>query len=431
MGRGTRLREEVPLMFVLVDGNSFYASCERVFRPDLAGRPIVVLSNNDGCVVAASAEAKALGLKMFGPFFEIAGLCRRHRVAVFSSNYALYGDMSHRMMRVLSEFATEQEIYSIDECFLGMDGMPDLDSHGHRIRQAVLQRVGIPTCVGFGTSKTMAKLANRVAKKRLEWGGVFAWDWLSATEADALMGQIPVGDIWGIGGRLTEKLGAMGITSALQLKRADPRRIKRAFSVVVERTVQELNGVSCLALEDVAPAKQQIIASRSFSEKVTDLATLAASVAHHAARGAEKLRQQHSVAKLVAVQIMTSPFADMPQYRPYIVVPLVQPSSDTLLITKAALAGLRHVFRPGFRYHKAGIMLLEIGDEGVQQSDLFAAPPDPRRARLMAAMDKINRDWGRGTLRTAAEQLTADWHMRQDLRSPCYSTRIDQLLSVG
>ncbi|VEB43016.1 DNA polymerase V subunit UmuC [Chromobacterium violaceum] len=431
MGRGARLRETVPLMFALVDGNTFYASCERVFRPDLAGRPIVVLSNNDGCVVAASAEAKALGLKMFGPFFEIAGLCRRHKVAVFSSNYALYGDMSNRMMRVLSEFAAGQEVYSIDECFLAMDGMSDLDSHGHRIRQAVLQRVGIPTCVGFGTSKTLAKLANRVAKKRPEWGGVFAWDWLSEAEADTLMGQMPVGDIWGIGGRLTEKLGAMGITTALDLKRADPRRIKRQFSVVVERTVQELNGVSCLVLEDVAPTKQQIIASRSFSEKVTDLATLAASVAHHAARGAEKLRQQRSVAKLVAVQIMTSPFADTPQYRPYIVVPLVQPSNDTLLITRAALAGLRHVYRPGFRYHKAGIMLMEIGDERVQQSDLFAAPPDPRRERLMATMDKINRDWGRGTLRTAAEQLTADWHMRQDLRSSCYTTRLDELLTVG
>lgn len=430
MGRGARLCEKVQVMFALVDGNSFYASCERVFRPDLAGRPIVVLSNNDGCVVAASAEAKKLGLKMFGPYFEVAALCRKYHVAVFSSNYALYGDMSQRMMRVLSEFAADQEVYSIDECFLDMDCMPDLDSHGHRIRQAVLQRVGIPTCVGFGTSKTMAKLANRVAKKRAEWGGVFAWDWLNAAEADELMGQIPVGDVWGIGGRLTEKLGAMGITTALQLKQADPRRIKRAFSVVVERTVQELNGVSCLALEDAAPAKQQIIASRSFSEKVTDLATLAASVAHHAARGAEKLRHQRSVAKLVAVQIMTSPFADTPQYRPYIVVPLVQPSNDTLLITKAALAGLRHIYKPGFRYHKAGIMLLEIGDQAVQQSDLFAALPDPRRARLMAAMDKINRNWGHGTLRIAAEQLTADWHMRQDLRSPCFTTRIDQLLSV-
>jgi DNA polymerase V len=312
-----------------------------------------------------------------------------------------------------------------------MDCMPDLDGHGHRIRQAVLQRVGIPTCVGFGTSKTMAKLANRVAKKRAEWGGVFAWDWLNAAEADELMGQIPVGDVWGIGGRLTEKLGAMGITTALQLKQADPRRIKRAFSVVVERTVQELNGVSCLALEDVAPAKQQIIASRSFSEKVTDLATLTASVAHHAARGSEKLRQQHSTARLVAVQIMTSPFADTPQYRPYIVVPLVQPSNDTLLITRAALAGLRQIYRPGFRYHKAGIMLLEIGDQAVQQSDLFAAPPDPRRARLMAVMDKINRDWGRGTLRTAAEQLTADWHMRQDLRSNRYTTNWKELLTVS
>ncbi|AVG17009.1 DNA polymerase V subunit UmuC [Chromobacterium vaccinii] len=420
-----------PTLFALVDGNSMYASCERVFRPDLIGKPIVVLSNNDGCVVAASAEAKALpGVKMFGPYFEIADVCRQHDVAVFSSNYALYGDMSRRMMRVLSEFAAEQEVYSIDECFLDMTGMPDLDSHGHRMRQAVLQRVGIPTCVGMGPSKTLAKLANRIAKKQTQWGGVFEWDFVTPAEADLMMAQIEVGDVWGIGRRLSEQLQAMNIHSALDLKRADSRRIKRQFSVVVERTVQELNGVSCMALEDVTPSKQQIISSRSFSLKVKDLNTLVASVSHHAARAAEKLRQQGSSARLVGVGIRTSPFSDVAQYRPYIVVPLVQATDDTIEITSAALAGLRAIYKRGYLYHKAGIVLMEIGPRGVVQSDLFATPPDPRRQQLMQTMDAITRQFGRGTVRLASEDMTQRWRMRQDVRSPRYTTRLDELLVV-
>lgn len=434
MGCGDWLRKEVQAMsktmFALADGNSMYASCERVFRPDLIGKPIVVLSNNDGCVVAASAEAKALGIKMFGPFFEIADQCRQHDVAVFSSNYALYGDMSRRMMRVLSEFAAEQEIYSIDECFLDMTGMPDLDSHGHRMRQAVLQRVGIPTCVGMGPSKTMAKLANRIAKKQARWAGVFEWDFVTPAEADMMMAQIEVGDVWGIGRRLSEQLQAMNIHSALDLKQVDSRRIKRQFSVVVERTVQELNGISCLALEDVTPSKQQIISSRSFSQKVKDLNTLTASISHHAARAAEKLRAQGSTARLVAVSINTSPFSDVAQYRGYIVVPLVQASDDTIEITRAALAGLRAIYRRGYLYHKGGIMLLEISPRTIVQTDLFAAPPDPRRRQLMGTLDAINREFGRGTVRLAAEALTPRWQMRQDARSPRYTTRLDELLVV-
>ncbi|MGC0155403.1 Y-family DNA polymerase [Chromobacterium vaccinii] len=407
-----------------------YASCERVFRPDLIGKPIVVLSNNDGCVVAASAEAKALGIKMFGPFFEIADQCRQHDVAVFSSNYALYGDMSRRMMKVLSEFAAEQEVYSIDECFLDMTGMPDLDSHGHRMREAVLRRVGIPTCVGMGPSKTLAKLANRIAKKQPKWAGVFEWDFVTPAEADQMMAQIEVGDVWGIGRRLSEQLQTMNIHSALDLKRADSRQIKRRFSVVVERTVQELNGISCLALGDVEPSKQQIIASRSFSKKVRDLNTLIASISHHAARAAEKLRAQGSTARLVGVGIRTSPFSDVAQYRPYIVVPLVQASDDTLEITRAALAGLRAIYKKGYLYHKAGIVLMEIGPRGVVQSDLFAAPLDPRRQHLMKTLDAISRQFGRGTVRLASEDMTDRWQMRQDVRSPRYTTRLDELLVV-
>lgn len=417
--------------FALVDGNSFYASCERVFRPDLRDKPIVVLSNNDGCVVAASAEAKALeDFPMFGPYFEIAHLCRKHQVTVFSSNYTLYGDMSRRMMTILAEFASWQEVYSIDECFLDLSGVADLEAHGRRIRQAVLQRIGIPTCVGMGASKTLAKLANHVAKTRPEWSGVFAWDWLNERETETLLGQLPVGKVWGVGGRLAANLAAIGITTVLQLKQADPRRIKRNFSVVQERTVAELNGVSCLELEDVAPPRQQIIASRSFGERARSLETLTSAVAHHVARAAEKLRAQAGSARLIGVSIRTSPHTEEPQYHPYIVMPLVHPSDDTIELTRAALAGLRRIYRKGFRYQKAGVILMELGPRTVQQTDLFTPTPDPRRQRLMRMVDAINRHYGSSCIKLGAEGLARNWTMRQDQRSPCYTTRWEDLLRV-
>ena len=416
--------------FALVDGNSFYASCERVFRPDLAGRPIIVLSNNDGCVVARSAEAKALGIPAFLPFYQVQQLCYKHRVAVFSSNYALYGDMSRRMMQVLSRFAPVQEIYSIDECFLDVTGIPDLDSHGHRIRRTVLQGLGLPTCVGMGSSKTLAKLANHVAKKRPEWNGVFEWDWLNPREADRLLAEFPVGEVWGIGRRIAEKLTLMDIHSALDLKRADPRHIKRKFNVVVERTVAELNGVACLALEDVAPAKQQIISSRSFSRLIHDLPSLSASISHHVARAAEKLRAQGCTAGLIGVSIRTNPFRDLGQYHGYTCVPLIHPSADTLELNRAAQAALRAIWQPAFSYHKAGVVLMDIGPNTRQQHDLFSPPPDPKRARLMATLDKLNRDFGSGTIKLGAEGLTEDWRMKQEKKSPCYTTRVSDIVRL-
>lgn len=417
-------------LFAHVDGNKFYANCEKIGRPDLRDRPVVVLSNNDGCVVAACERARALGIPMFGPFFEVEALCKRHHVAVFSSNYALYGDISSRMMMVLAEHAPNLEIYSIDEAFLDMTGVQDIEDRTHRIRLDVLQRVGIPTCVGVGATKTLAKLADHVAKKRPEWAGVFDWAWLSESAQDRLLSEIAVGDIWGIGRRLTEKLGEMGITNALQLKRADPRKIKRRFSVVTERTVQELNGVSCLALEEVTPAKQQIIASRSFAHKVKDFSTLASSIAHHTARAAEKLREQQSTARLIGVSISTSPFSDHDQYHPYTVVPLVHATDDTIELTRSALAGLRCIYRKGYLYHRAGVILMEIGPKEIQQTDMFAPLPSPRRQLLMAALDAINQEYGRGTIHLGSEGLSNRWEMRKDLKSPCWTTRWDQLIEV-
>lgn len=419
-----------PQVFALVDANKFYANCEKVGRPDLRDRPVVVLSNNDGCVVAACEKARALGIPMFGPFFEVEALCKRHNVAVFSSNYSLYGDLSGRLMTVLAEHAPNMEVYSIDEAFLDFTGVQDIEDRAHRVRQEVLRRVGIPTCVGVGSTKTLAKLANHTAKKRPEWSGVFDWSWLSESEQDRLLSEIEVGDVWGIGRRLTEKLGAMGITNALQLKHADPRRIKRRFNVVTERTVQELNGVSCLALEDVTPAKQQIIASRSFAHKVKDFRTLESAIAHHTARAAEKLREQQSTARLIGVSISTSPFSEHDQYHPYTVVPLVHPTDDTIELTHSALAGLRCIYRKGYLYHRAGVILMEIGPREIQQTDMFAPLPSPRRHRLMAALDAINQEYGRSTIHLGAEGLSNRWDMRQDLKSPCWTTRWDQLIEV-
>lgn len=409
--------------FALIDGNSFYTSCERVFRPDLAGRPIIVLSNNDGCVVARSAEARALGIEGFRPYFQIEAQCRRLGVAVFSSNYALYGDMSRRMMAVLGERVPRQEVYSIDECFLDVGGLPAVHELAHTLRADVLRRVGIPTCVGLGPSKTLAKLANHVAKRDARQQGVFDWNTLAPDAADALLATLDVGRVWGVGRRLAEQLTALGIPDALALKRADPTRIRRQFSVVLERTVAELNGISCLALEDVAPARRQILSSRSFAHRTGELATLRAAVTHHAARAAEKLRAQGAHSGLVGVCLGTQP-GPGGGARHWDCRPLAAASADTLTLTRAALATLDTLYQPGCRYHKAGVVLLDIEPAGQRQPDLFLAPPDPRRVHLMQTMDALNRRHGQGTIRLATEALNTDWHMRQQRRSPQYSTRL-------
>ncbi|WP_028536352.1 Y-family DNA polymerase [Paludibacterium yongneupense] len=412
--------------FALVDGNSFYTSCERVFRPDLIGRPIIVLSNNDGCVVARSAEAKALGIEGFLPYFRIAAQCRRLGVAVFSSNYALYGDMSRRMMTVLAERCARQEVYSIDECFLGLDSRADRLALARSLRDEVRRRVGIPTCVGIGPSKTLAKLANHVAKRTPDLDGVFDWNMLPPGAMDARLATLEVARVWGVGRRLGEQLGALGIKTALDLKRADPGRIRRRFSIVLERTVAELNGISCLNLDDVAPPRQQILSSRSFAQRISELPALRAAVTHHATRAAEKLRTQGSRCALIGVSLGTHPAAGG-EARHWACLPLAAPSADTLLLVRVALAALESLYQAGCRYHKAGVVLLDIEPANRQQADLFLPPPDPRRENLMRTLDTLNRTHGHGTVRLAAEALSERWHMRQDLRSPLYTTRLSDI----
>jgi DNA polymerase V len=415
----------------LVDGNSFYTSCERVFRPDLAGKPIIVLSNNDGCVVARSAEAKALGIPGFAPYHQVEAQCRRHGVAVFSSNYALYGDMSRRMMQVIARWGVSQEVYSIDECFISLDGIPAQRQHAAKLRADVLQRVGIPCCVGIGRSKTLAKLANHVAKTRPQCQGVFGWDWLAPHYQDLLLSRLAVGEVWGIGRQLASRLAACGIHSALALKHADAANIQRQFNVVVARTVAELNGEACIGPDDIHADKQQLISSRSFARQVSDLDTLASAISHHAARCAEKLRQQHGLANLVGVSIRTNRFREQDrQYRGWVVVALPAPSSDSADLTRAALAGLRQIYREDCSYKKAGVVLMGLDSTLHGQQSLLGSAATPRRQQLMHTLDRINRQFGHGTLRLAAENLHDGWAMRQELRSPRWTTQWDELPQV-
>lgn len=386
-------------MFGLVDCNNFYASCERVFQPKLEGVPIVVLSNNDGCIIARSNEAKALGIPMGGAFYQVKPLCQKHGVQVFSSNYSLYGDMSRRVMQVLTESCPAVEIYSIDEAFLDLSGIsPErLIPLMRELRTKVKQWTGIPVSIGMAPTKTLAKAANRLAKKDLGCGGV---KMLATPEAqNTALASLDVGDVWGIGHRLSAKLNALDYTTALDLCGADPLSIRRQFNVVLERLVRELQGESCLTLEEVRPARQTILSSRSFGRLVTDIKDFEQAVATYTCRGAEKLRQDDLLAQAVLVMVRTNPFkAKEPQYRASQVVALPYPTDDNRVLATHTLQGLRTIYRKGFRYHKAGIMLLDLMPSDRWQPTLFHQP-DPKAQAVMQTLDKLNRRYGRHTLR--------------------------------
>ncbi|MCA8287603.1 Y-family DNA polymerase [Burkholderia vietnamiensis] len=419
--------------FALVDGNNFYCSCERVFRPTLNGRPLIVLSNNDGCAVARSQEAKDLGVKMGVPFFQIRHLVQEAGLVALSSNYALYADMSARMMAILGQFSPVQEVYSIDECFVDLSGMQSvagsLTVYGQMMRERVLRWIGIPTCVGIAPSKTLAKMANHVAKKSVgrPWAGVCDLTALPERDRDELLGRVEVGEVWGVGRRLRERLAADGIATALDLKRASPSFIRSTVSVMLERTVHELNGIACYGFEAEAQPQKQIICSRSFGHPVLLQEDLSIAVRDFAATAAERLRRQGLKAGQVHVFIQTSPFRKQDkQYSAAVVVPLAVPVADTLRLVEAALAGLAKLYKPGFRYAKAGVMLLDLTDRAVEQADLFTGPA-PHRERLMAALDAVNDRFGRGTLRVGNVEGHQAWHMSQNAKTPNYTTEWEGL----
>ncbi len=413
-------------LFALVDCNNFYASCEKLFAPKLAGRPVVVLSNNDGCIVARSAEAKALGIGMGLPWFKIAASAESQGVVALSSNYALYADMSNRVVEVLCAFTPDLEVYSIDESFLDLSGFRHLDlvAYAQQIRQRVGRWIGLPVCVGIGPTKTLAKSANHFAKKGPAFEGVCDLASLDEATRSRLFSETPVEEVWGVGHRIASRMSEMGIETVEALRRSDPDWIREQFSVVLSRTVRELNGVSCLSLETVTPPKQQIMASRSFGNLVFDIEDLREALAHHVSRAAEKLRCQGDEAGALTVMIRTNPFKPTePQYQRTVTLPLATPTSDTLHLIAVAQRILDDVFRPGFAYQKAGITLSELRSATTRQADLFGVPTqDARRQAAMRAMDEINQKWGRGTVRASAAGRRAGWQMRRERLSPAYTT---------
>ena len=420
-------------LFALVDVNNFYVSCERVFAPKLENVPMVVLSNNDGCAVARSAEVKALGVKMGTPWFQIKDLAKTHGVLAYSSNYTLYGDMSNRVVEVLRQFTPNLEVYSIDESFLKIDAVMKLYTDPTHLGLTVKDRVkdwtGLPVCVGIAPTKTLAKFANHLAKKHPQWQGVCDLSTMTKQDLHQWMTEVSVGEVWGVGQKIAKRLQLMGIKTVFDLLQISPQVMRLQFGVVMERLCYELRGVSCLNLEEVSPPKQQIIASRSFGKLVTSFNELSESVATHIARAAEKLRLQNSVTGAITVFIQTNGFMrGEPQYAQSIVVPLPDPTDDSLELTAAAMSGLSKIFRGGFRYKKAGVVLNLLSDKPVVQQSLFEdMEAKGQSAELMKTIDEINTRFGSNLIKSAAMGTKRDWAMRSDNRSPSYTTNWNQL----
>lgn len=417
-------------VFALIDCNSFYASCERVFRPDLLRTPIVVLSNNDGCVVARSVDAKPW-VKMGEPYFQIRQTLKRHGIRAFSSNYALYGDISQRVMTIIESMVPESETYSIDEKFALLTGVPgDLEQLGRKIRADVHQKTGITVGVGIAHTKTLSKLANYASKRwQTQTGGVV--DIRDSVRRDKLLRAVDVGEVWGIGRKLKSHLEAMKIITAWDLAKADPWMIRKNFSVIVEKTARELAGTSCLDLDEPDVPKQEICCGRGFGKRVEDLGGLKEAVATYMMRAAEKLRGQQSLCKRVRVSIRTGMFnPDEAKYAKGVMCELPYPTDDIRLLTKAAMSALDAAYRQGYAYSKAEVMLMNLCQRGEYTDDLFAISQPVQAERLMDVLDAINQKWGRGTLHTGSVSLSPDWGMRRELMSQSYTTRLDQLQVV-
>ena len=427
-------------MYALVDANNFYVSAERVFRPSLLGKPVIVASNNDGCAISRSNEAKALGIKMGEPLFEIRRNYPDAGVVALSANFCLYGDMSNRMMGIAAGLGPSQEIYSIDECFIGLEGMRgDLTARAKHVRERILQWIGVPCGIGIGTTKTLAKLANHVAKQADRKPGSYPAEFarvanlaaLPAADLDAVLDATELGDVWGIGRRIAAQLQAEGLKTALDVARMDPATVRRRWSIVLERTVRELQGQQCIEFEEVAAAKKQIACTRSFGRPVTELRDLTEAVTEFAGRAAEKLRKQEGRAGQVLVFVHTSPFrTNDKQYSRSVTVPLRRPTADTALIAGAAIRGLQAIYKPGYRLAKAGVMLLDLQDSGIEQCELDLDAPGVDPSELMTTVDALNARYGRGAVKLASAGLAGDarvWAMRQELKTPDYTTRWEDL----
>lgn len=415
------------MMFGLMDCNNFYASCERVFNPSLNGRPVIVLSNNDGCVIARSNEAKALGIKMGSPAFQIRELIETNGVNVFSSNYTLYGDMSSRVMTVLAAFAPEIEIYSIDEAFIDLSGIPDLRKTGENIVSKVSGSTGIPVSLGVAPTKTLAKIANKFAKKYPAYHRVCVID----TEEKRIkaLGMTAISDVWGVGGRTAGKLVNQGVKTAFDFTQLPVSWVRKNMTVTGERTWKELHGESCISMESVPPERKQICTSRSFGTLLSDLDTISEAVATYAASCASKLRRQKGYAVSLMVFIHTNNFReDLPQYWRNVAVRPPVPTSDTTEIVGYALSGLRSIFIPGYQYKKAGVIITEI--TRTVQANLFDPVDREKQEKLMKTLDRINGENG-NLVRLAVQGNGRGWKLKQEQLSGRYTTDINEILTIN
>ena len=417
-------------MFALVDCNNFYVSCERVFNPSLNGHPVVVLSNNDGCVIARSGEAKTLGIQMGAPAFKIAGFLEANHVAVHSSNYALYGDLSHRVMNTLGRFTPELEIYSIDEAFLNLAGLSvEFMEYAQRIRRTVLKNVGIPVSVGMGPTKVLAKTANHYAKRIPENEGICVLD--SREKINAALKKFEIDEVWGIGRRYTNLLKSLNIKTAWDFIQMPDRWVKKKMTVVGLRLKRELEGTACLEMDLFPPAKKAICTSRSLGEFQTQLEPLREAVATHTAQCAYKLRQQRSCAGLVMVFIQTNRFNENePQYDKNFVCKLPVATNSSMELVRYALFALDEIYQSGYRYKKVGVLVFDIVPESHVQGSLFDEVDREKHTAIMQTLDRINSKYGRDTLKIAVQGYDQPWKLRREKLSPCYTTSWKDIITV-
>lgn len=416
-------------MFALVDANAFYCSAEQVFRPEWRGMPLVVLSNNDGCVVAANRQAKECGIEKFKPYFQMKALCEQRGVIALSSNYELYADLSSKMMEVIGRFAPEQHVYSIDESFLSFErtsaAIPCLREHGQTLRKSVWRECRMPVCVGIGPTLTLAKIANHAAKKIAGFNGVCVLD--SVVERERVLAQLSVGEVWGVGNRLTTHLKHLGMTTALQLAKYPAPLARKVFNVELERTVRELNGQVCKQWDEARADKKQIFSTRSFGERIEDETSLRQALCHRAGIASRKARKQKSLCKVLMCFASSSPFDDV-SYSRRAVHRFPYPSADVTQITKVVSEMTAQLFAGGVRYYKVGVGLLDLVDGRQEQADLFN--PAPNNAKLMSVFDGLNQRYGQQTLFLAAQGIEQKWQMRRQLLTPQYTTNWADLPKV-
>jgi DNA polymerase V len=416
-------------MFALIDCNNFYVSCERVFRPDLINKPVAVCSNNDGCIIARSNETKALGIKMGEPVFKVRALCKQHQVHLFSSNYTLYRDLSDRVMSIIQDSWPEVEIYSIDEAFLNLEKLSSKDRFAFclELQKKILQYTGIPTSIGIGPTKTLAKMANAVAKKKLQ---IPVFD---ITQERAWLGQFEVGDVWGVGRQWQKKLNNLGIHTAQNLADLDLQLARRQFNVFLQRTVMELQGQICSNLAHTE-SNQSIVSSCSFGNLQNDYANLEQAIGHHCAKAWRKLRKQKLMVRYLSVFIRSNPFrADLKQYSNSVGFALINPTDDIRHLNHCAKLCLEKLFKSGVYYKKCGVLFSDLIDKEHYQMDLFNQPSQKQldhSENIMSLIESINSKYGAGTLRLAAEGFEKSWHMKQEIKSCCYTTRWSELAVV-